>query len=94
MHRGRPPNGSITISARIGDGKIRVTVEDTGCGIPKEEQPYIFQRFYVGANNKASGTGLGLYIVQSIVAELGGTIAVRSAPGRGTAFMMEFLQDG
>lgn len=92
--RATPPNGSITISACIEDGKIRVTVEDTGCGIPKEEQPYIFQRFYVGANNKASGTGLGLYIVQSIVAELGGTIAVRSAPGSGTAFMMEFLQDG
>ncbi len=91
--RATPPNGSITISAQVGDGKIYVTVEDTGCGIPKEELPFIFQRFYVGADNKANGTGLGLYIVQSIVSELGGTIQVRSAPGKGTAFMMEFLQD-
>lgn len=88
-----PPNGSITISAINGNGKIRVVVEDTGCGIPKEEQPYIFQRFYVGANNKANGTGLGLYIVQNIVSEVGGTICVRSAPGEGTAFIMEFLQE-
>lgn len=91
--RATPPNGSITISAQVGDGKVCVTVEDTGCGIPKEEQPFIFQRFYVGENNKANGTGLGLYIVHSIVSEMGGTIQVRSAPGKGTAFIMEFLQD-
>ena len=88
-----PPNGSITVSAWGGDGKIRVTVEDSGCGIREEELPFIFRRFYVGTNNKANGTGLGLYIVQSIVSELGGTIGVRSAPGEGTAFVMEFLQD-
>lgn len=91
--RATPPNGSITISAGVGDGKIRVTVEDNGCGIPKEEIPFIFQRFYVGTNNKANGTGLGLYIVQSIVSEMGGTIKVRSAPGEGAAFIMEFLQE-
>ena len=88
-----PPDGSITISARIQDGKICVTVKDTGRGIPKEEQPFIFRRFYVGADNKANGTGLGLYIVQSIVSEMGGTIQVQSAPGKGTVFIMEFLQD-
>lgn len=88
-----PPNGSITVSARVGEGKVCVTVEDNGCGIPEEELPFIFRRFYVGAKNKADGTGLGLYIVQSIVSELGGTIKVRSAPGEGTAFIMEFLQD-
>ena len=88
-----PPNGRITVSAQVGDGKIRVTVEDSGCGIREEELPFIFRRFYVGTNNKANGTGLGLYIVQSIVSELGGTIGVRSAPGEGTAFVMEFLQD-
>ena len=91
--RATPPNGNVTVSARVGEGKIRITVEDNGCGIPQEEQPYIFRRFYVGANNKVNGTGLGLYIVQSIVSELGGTIQVRSALGEGTAFMMEFLQE-
>lgn len=88
-----PPNGSITVSARAWSDKISVTVEDTGCGIPEEELPFIFQRFYVGANNRETGTGLGLYIVQSIVTELGGTIAVQSAVGKGTKFIMEFPRD-
>lgn len=85
-----PPEGKITVAARIEDGKICVTVEDTGCGIPKEEQPLIFWRFYVGSNNRGSGTGLGLYIVQSIVTELGGTIGVQSVTGKGTTFVMYF----
>lgn len=90
--RATPPNGSITVSAQVENGKIRVTVADTGCGIPKEELPFIFQRFYVGANNKGNGTGLGLYIVHSIVTELGGTISVSSMVGKGTKFVMEFPQ--
>lgn len=90
--RATPPNGSITVSAQTENGKIRVTVADTGCGIPKEELPFIFQRFYVGANNKGNGTGLGLYIVNGIVTELGGTISVFSALGKGTKFVMEFPQ--
>lgn len=88
--RATPPSGSITVSAQTENGKIRVTVADTGCGIPKEELPFIFQRFFVGANNKGSGTGLGLYIVHSIVTELGGTIRVSSIVGKGTKFIMEF----
>lgn len=85
-----PPDGSITVAARIESGEICVTVEDTGCGIPPEELPLIFRRFYVGADNKDNGTGLGLYIVQSIVTELGGSIHVRSVVGKGTTFIMHF----
>lgn len=88
--RATPCNGSITISAKAVDGKVCIAVEDTGCGIPKEELPFVFQRFYVGANSKGIGTGLGLYIVNSIVAEFGGTINVQSAVGQGTKFTMEF----
>lgn len=91
--RATPANGSITVSAHAEDGKICLTVEDTGCGIPKEELPLIFRRFYVGKNHKESGTGLGLYIVKSIVSEFGGTIYVRSVPDQGTAFIMEFFQE-
>lgn len=87
-----PNNGSITISAWTEDDRIRVTVKDTGCGIPKEELPLVFRRFYVGARNKETGTGLGLYIVHGIVTELGGTIEVHSAVGEGTEFVMEFPQ--
>lgn len=88
--RATPGNGNITIAAGAVDGKICVTVEDSGCGIPEEELPHVFKRFYVGENNRGNGTGLGLYIVHSIVAELGGTISVRSVVGRGTKFIMEF----
>ncbi|MBD5523208.1 MAG: HAMP domain-containing histidine kinase [Lachnospiraceae bacterium] len=88
-----PPNGSITVSAWIEDGKICVIVEDTGCGIPEEELPLIFRRFYVGTANRETGTGLGLYIVHGIVTELGGTITVQSAVGKGTKFIMEFPRE-
>jgi signal transduction histidine kinase len=91
--RATPCGGSITVSAWIEGGKICMAVEDTGCGIPKEELPNIFQRFYVGKDNRETGTGLGLYIVYGIVGELGGTISVRSAVGKGTKFTMEFPQN-
>lgn len=90
--RATPPNGSITVAAQTGDNRIRVTVEDTGCGIPKEELPLVFRRFYVGAKNKDTGTGLGLYIVHGIVTELGGTIDVSSTVGTGTKFVIDFPQ--
>lgn len=90
--RATPDNGNITIAAEVTEGKIRITVEDSGCGIPEEEQPHVFQRFFVGENNRENGTGLGLYIVHSIVTELGGTITVQSAVGKGTKFIMEFPQ--
>ncbi|MDE7063473.1 MAG: HAMP domain-containing histidine kinase [Lachnospiraceae bacterium] len=88
--RATPRNGSIRVSAQVAGDKISVIVADTGCGIPEEELPLIFRRFYVGANNRENGTGLGLYIVHSIVTELGGTINVRSTVGMGTEFRMEF----
>lgn len=91
--RATPCNGSINIYAKADAGRIRVTIKDSGCGIPKEELPHIFRRFYVGSNNKENGTGLGLYIVHSIVEELGGTINVRSEVGVGTEFILEFPQD-
>ena len=91
--RATPRNGSIIVSALAEGGRISITVEDTGCGIPEEELPLIFRRFYVGANNRETGTGLGLYIVHSIVTELGGRISVQSAVGKGTKFLMDFPQD-
>ena len=88
--RATPENGSIRISAQCRGEKIHIIVEDTGCGIPEEELPFVFQRFYVGKSNRDTGTGLGLYIVQSIVEEIGGMIHVQSMVGQGTKFVMEF----
>ena len=91
--RATPCDGSITVSAKSEDGRIKMSVADTGCGIPEAELPLIFRRFYVGANNRETGTGLGLYIVHSIVTELGGIISVQSTVGEGTRFLMDFPQD-
>ena len=88
--RATQENGRVRIHAGAVDEKIYITVEDNGCGIPEEELPHIFQRFYVGENNREYGTGLGLYIVHGIVTEMGGTIDVRSTVGVGTTFTMEF----
>lgn len=88
--RATPPDGRITVCAEITNGRVRITITDTGCGIPEEELPHIFDRFFVGRQNKATGTGLGLYIVSAIVKELGGSISAFSRPDEGTSFMMEF----
>ena len=88
--RATPAQGRITLSAALGEDTVTITVSDTGCGISPEELPFIFRRFYVGARNKEIGTGLGLYIVNTIVEELGGRISATSKPGAGTAFRLEF----
>lgn len=85
-----PPNGRITISCQLLGVTARIVVADTGCGIDEKELPLIFRRFFVGAQNKELGTGLGLYIVETIVEELGGTIFATSRVGEGTNFVMEF----
>lgn len=88
--RAMPDGGEIRISAKIEKAAVRVFVADSGCGIPPEELPHIFKRFYIGAANRETGTGLGLYIVRSIVEELHGKIWADSIPGEGTVFTMEF----
>lgn len=87
--RATPRDGRITIYAQVAD-RITLVVADNGCGIPKEELPLIFHRFFVGESNRAYGTGLGLYIVQSIVSDLRGTITAESVVGEGTRFVMDF----
>ena len=87
--RATPPEGQITLSAQVRGNTVHLTVADTGCGIPALELPHIFRRFYVGEQNRETGTGLGLYIVQSIVTELGGSICATSVPGGGTTFHMD-----
>ena len=66
--------------------KVLVTVWDTGCGIPADEIPFLFDRFYQGSGSQKSGTGIGLHLVKNIVALHNGTISVWSTVGRGTSF--------
>ena len=84
-----PPGGSITISARRAGEMAEISVVDTGCGVPFEDQPRVFERFYQSANAllvKHGGFGLGLTIVKLIVEQHGGRIWLQSEPEHGSTF--------
>lgn len=87
-----PKDGSITITAKKVHNMVNITVDDTGCGISEAELPFIFKRFYVGEHNKTSGSGLGLYIVKTVLEEAGGRISATSQIGSGTSFLLEIPQ--
>jgi signal transduction histidine kinase len=87
--RHTPQGGCVTLSAMTGDGTVEVTVTDTGVGIPPDELPYIFERFWRGERSRSrtgGGTGLGLAIARQLVEMHGGTIRVQSVPGEGSQF--------
>jgi len=84
-----PEGGRIEIRARSGPGKIMVSVEDNGVGIPPQDLGRIFERFYRverSRDRRVGGTGLGLAIAKHLVQAMGGTIEVESRPGSGTTF--------
>ncbi len=84
-----PPGGTVEISAALtSEGMLEVVVADTGEGIPPEDLPRIFERFYRADKARAgdSSTGLGLSIVQQIVTAHGGRVTAASQPGQGTRF--------
>ncbi len=78
-----PAGGTVRVRCAAGDqGQVVLSVEDTGTGIPAEELPHVFDRFYKSKDSR--GTGLGLAIAKSLVAAHGGEISAHSAPGAGT----------
>jgi two-component system phosphate regulon sensor histidine kinase PhoR len=83
------PGGQILVSAEKGEGEVILTVSDTGIGIPKADQPRIFERFYrvdVARSREAGGTGLGLAIAKHLVDVHGGRLWVDSEVGQGSQF--------
>lgn len=81
--------GTVSISAVMNDGSVRISVSDTGCGIAAEHIPRIFERFYRADNNRSrevGGTGLGLAIVKHIVEAHGSKVEVKSEVGKGSVF--------
>ena len=77
-----PAGGAIRIQAASGHGSVTVSVGDTGAGIPADDLPHVFDRFYKSGDSR--GMGLGLAIAKNLVAAHGGEIVAHSAPGRGT----------
>jgi len=83
------PGGQIMVSAETGEDEVIVTVSDTGIGIPKADQPRIFERFYrvdVARSREAGGTGLGLAIAKHLVDVHGGRLWVESEVSQGSQF--------
>ena len=83
-----PQKGRVSISARRQDDELLIRVGDTGMGIPADDLPKVFGRFYRvhQPGRQIQGTGLGLAIVEKIVTMHGGRIEVESEPGKGTTF--------
>jgi signal transduction histidine kinase len=82
------PNGTITVGAGLDAKEWRLSVTDTGLGIPEDSLPNLFTKFYrvKGTESKVIGTGLGLSICKKIVQGHGGRIDVKSKMGEGTTF--------
>ncbi|MBT3293525.1 HAMP domain-containing histidine kinase [Candidatus Peregrinibacteria bacterium] len=85
-----PNGGDVSLSVKINAKKILITVKDTGCGIPKEDQSKMFQKLYRASNvQKVKGNGFGLYVAKGAVEAQGGTISFVSKEGKGTTFIVE-----
>jgi two-component system phosphate regulon sensor histidine kinase PhoR len=85
-----PAGGTITLSAEARGELVRLAVADTGVGIPAEELPRIFERFYKRDSARRSpGTGLGLAIAKHIAQAHGGAIGAESTPGHGTTIWID-----
>jgi len=88
-----PLGGRISVSASdAGDGFVCLEVSDTGAGIPENEIPMLFDKYYQGRNS-SKGTGLGLFIAKNIVEAHRGDIQVVSLTGKGTTFTIRLPQD-
>jgi len=91
--RHTPAGGSVTISVQQADGAATLIVRDTGVGIPFNDLPHVFERFYVVDRSRArdaAGTGLGLSIVKQIIEAHGGTVTADSEFGLGATFTCVF----
>jgi signal transduction histidine kinase len=87
-----PVGGSVTLGLSQYDGRAEIVVRDTGVGIPPNDLPHVFERFYradPARSRDPGGTGLGLPIARWIAEQHGGTIAMQSAPGHGTTVTVQ-----
>lgn len=85
------PAGTVLLALRMAPGGVRLQVRDSGVGIAPAQQARVFDEFWQGHNphrDRAAGSGLGLAIARRLALAMGGTLALRSAPGRGSCFTL------
>jgi len=92
-----PEKGSIEIKLIEQDNNIELRVIDSGIGVPKEEQPHLFTKFYRGSNAKKvrpDGTGIGLYMAKKIIIAHGGAVIFDSSINKGSTFGFSINKKG
>src|SRR5680860_1246025 len=86
-----PAGGKVEVSTGVAEEGVIFRVRDTGIGIPSEDLPHIFERFYrVDKSRSAAGggTGIGLAVARGFVDQMGGRVWAESSPGKGTTVSM------
>lgn len=86
------PKGDVTINVEGLDDKVVISIKDTGLGIPAEDLPHLFQKFYRVENvdrQSIGGTGLGLYLSHRLAENMGGRLWAESTYGQGSTFYLE-----
>jgi signal transduction histidine kinase len=84
-----PPGTTVRVDATTDGGRCHLVIDDEGPGVPPDEQPFVFERFFRGRGEwvtRTRGSGIGLSVVRHLVESMGGTVAVGEAPGGGARF--------
>lgn len=84
-------NGRIEIVCEDNPLYTKISIHDSGPGIPAEDLPFLFERFYRGKNSDASGYGIGLALCRTIIMRQDGTISAKNHPEGGAVFTIRFL---
>ena len=87
-----PDGGTIQLIASENPLYTEVIIQDNGEGIPEEDIPYMFERFYKGKNAKPESVGIGLAFARMIITAQNGTISVKNNPDGGACFSVRFYK--